>query len=901
MTWWHRLWQRKKMEEQLDKELRFHLEQHAADLIARGYDPEEARRQARIDLGGPEQVKEECRDARGTRWLEDLWQDFRYALRTLRQRPGFAAVALLTLALGIGATTVMFTVINGVLLKPLPYPEPNRLVTLNEQTKGITDYRWGDLWAYSYPNYLDCRRQSNSLDMGAWRYNGGMVSQPGDAEYVDGVEISSELFPVLGVTPSRGRAFLPEDDRPGAAPVAIISYALWQRHYGGSPAALGRPLVFDGKPYTVVGIAAAGLRLSSVEPDVLTPIGQNDSPIMRLRDAHPGIEVWARLRPGATIGEAQMELAVIGLRLAAQYPKTNAGRGFVARPLRQELVVELVGDARGTLWLLLGAVSLVLLIACVNVASLLLARAVSRERELAMRVALGASRGRLVRQCLTESALLGLAGGVLGVWLAAIGIRPFVAFWPGSLPRAEEVGLGWHVLAFALVVSLLSGFLFGLAPALRAPTRDLEQILRAGARTVAGSSRRLHSSFVISEIALAAVLLVSAGILGQTLLRLSSLDPSIDIRNLLVARTALSPSVLANPARVPATWRDLLDRIRRVPGVQSVAMVDTVPMREGNNQIGYWTTPALPEKHQMPLALSSSVTPDYLKVMGIPLREGRFFDEHDRMGSKPVIVIDEVMAQHAFGRQDPIGKSLWMPDMPCVGPKGETFYDCTEPYEVVGVVGHVRYWGLAGDDQAHVRDQFYYPFAQVPEPFLRRWSELMSIAVRTKIPPLNVLESLRREARGATGDQVLYEVYTMEQLASRSLAEQRFLLLLFGIFAGLALLLACIGIYGVLAYVTSRRVPEIGVRMALGASPREVMRLVLRQSLFMILVGVGVGMTIAFIAARLLEHLVAGVRSVEPLTFATMICLLVVAALIASFLPARRASRVDPMSALREE
>jgi predicted permease len=900
MTWWQRLWRRKQMEEQLERELSFHLDQHARDLIAQGRDPEEARRQARIALGGAEQVKEECRDARGTRWLEDLWQDFRYALRTLRKRPGFAVVALLTLALGIGATTVMFTVINGVLLKPLHYPEADRLVTLNEQTKGITDYRWGDLWAYSYPNYLDCKHESRTLDMAAWRYNGGTVSAPGEAEYVDGVEISSELFPVLGVTLSRGRAFLPEDDRPSAAPVAIISYGLWQRHYGGSSAAVGRPLVFEAKSYTVVGIAPPGFRLSG-EPDVFTPIGQNIQAFMQRRDAHPGIDVWARLRSGATLEEAQTELAVIGRRLASQYPKTNAGRGFVARPLRRELVVELVGDARGTLWLLLGAVSLVLLIACVNVASLLLARAVSRQRELAMRVALGASRGRLVRQCLTESAVLGLAGGALGILLAANGIRPFVAFWPGSLPRAEEVGLDWRVLVFALAVSLLSGLLFGLAPALRAPTRDLEQILRAGARMVAGSSRRLHRSFVISEIALAVVLLVSAGILGQTLLRLSSLDPGIDVRNLMVTRTALSPAVLANPARIPATWQDLLDRARRVPGVESVAAVDTVPMREGNNQIGYWTSPSLPEKHQMPLALSTSVTPDYLKVMGIPLREGRFFDAHDRIGNKPVIVIDEVMAQHAFGGQDPIGKSLWMPDMPCTGPKGETFFDCTDPYEVVGVVGHVRYWGLAGDDQAHVRDQFYYPFAQVPEPFLARWSELMSIAVRTKIPPLNVLAPLRREVREAAGDQVLYQVYTMEQLASRSLAQQRFLLLLFGIFAGLALLLACIGIYGVLAYVTSQRVPEIGVRMAFGARARDVLWLVLRQSLGMILTGVGVGIAGAWAAGRLMLRLVDGMRPAEPSTFAIMISVLVVAGLVASFLPARRASRTDPMSALRSE
>jgi predicted permease len=901
MSWWHRLWRRKQMEEQLDKELRYHLDQHAADLIAQGYDPAEARRLARLELGGPEQVKEECRDARGTRWLEDSWQDCRYALRLLRQQPGFTVAALVTLALGIGATTVMFTLIDGMLLRPLPYPQPDRLATLNEQTKGISDYRWGDLWAYSYPNYLDCKHDSRTLDMAAWRYNDGMVSQPGVAEHVDGVEIASELFDVLGVSVSQGRAFLPGEDRKGAPPVAIISYGLWQRHYGSSLAAIGKPLVFEGKAYTVVGIMPAGFRLSDVEPDVLTAIGQDTSLVMQLRDAHPGIDVWARLRPGATMSEAGTELALIGRRLAAQYPKTNAGRGFVAQPLRSELVDQLVGDARSTLWMLVGAATLVLLIGCVNVASLLLARAVSRERELAMRAALGAGRGRLVRQCLTESAVLGLAGGSLGVLLAADGIRPFVKFWPGSLPRAEEVHLDWRVLLFALAVSLFTSVLFGLAPALRVPARDVEQILRSGARAVTGGSRRLHSGFVVSEIGLAVVLLVSAGTLGRTLLRLSSVDPGFNIHGVLVTRTALSPDILAHPDEIRVTWKEVLDRVSHVPGVQSVAAVDTVPMREGNNQIGYWTTAAVPEKHQMPLALSSSTTPDYLKVMGIALREGRFFNENDRMGSKPVIVIDEVMAQHAFKGQDAIGKVLWMPDMPCLGPKGETFFDCTAPYEVVGVVGHVRYWGLAGDDQAHVRDQFYYPLAQVPDPFLRRWSQLMSIAVRTSLPPSTVLEPVRRAVRGATNDQVLYQVHTMEELAKESIAQQRFLVLLFGIFAGLALLLACVGIYGVLAYVTSQRVPEIGVRMALGARAGDVMQLVLRQSLRMIFAGVVAGAIGALVAARVLIRLVQGVRSVEPLPFALMITVLIAAALFASFLPARRASRVEPMTALRQE
>ena len=875
MTWWQRLWRRGQLEEHLDKELRFHLEQHTKDLIARGHDPIEARRQARIAIGGEEQVKESCRDARGTRWLEDLWQDASYALRTLRKKPGFAAVALLTLALGIGATTVMFTVINGVLLKPLSYPEPDRLVTLHEQTE--VGY-----WAFAYLNFVDCRRESRSLErMVAWRHGGGTVSEPGDAEYLSGRQISAGLFSVLGIELLRGRAFLPEEDRPGAAPVAIISYRSWQRLYGGNNDAIGRRLVFSGKAYTVVGIAPAGFRLSG-EVDVFTPLGQNTELITQNRDMHPGIHVVARLRPGVTLAQAQAELALIGRHLAEQYPKSNAGHGIVAQPLEQELV----GDVRPTLWLLLGAVSLVLLIACVNVASLLLARAVSRERELAMRVALGAGRGRLVRQCLTESAVLALSGGGLGFVLAAVGTRPFLTFWPGSLPRAEEVHVDWHVLLFAILASVLSGVLFGLAPVLRAPVRELEQVLRGGGRTVAGSSRRLHGGFVISEIALAVVLLVAAGMLGRTLLRLSYVNPGINVRNVLVTKVALSANAFASATRTRAAWQDLLDRVRSVPGVASVAVADIVPMEGDDEEIGYWTGPATPPVNQMPLSLLNLVTPGYLQVMGIPLRRGRFFDERDRVGNQPVVVIDEVMAQRAFRGRDPVGSRLWL--------------EFLGPTLVVGVVGHVRHWGLDADDQAKIREQVYLPFAQLPDAFLGLASS-MSLVVRTTAAPMTEVEAVRREARGAARDQALYGVCTMEQIVSGTLARQRFLLLLFGIFAGLALLLACIGIYGVLAYLTGQRVPELGVRMALGASSGEVMWLVLRQSLGMIFLGAALGITAAMAAGRLLGRLVEGMQPAEPSTFVITIPVLVFAALVASFLPARRASRIDPVTALRQE
>ena len=882
MNWWQRLWHRKQMEEQLDKELRFHLEQHAADLIARGHRPAEARRQARLAFGGPELVREECRDARGTRWLEDLVQDFRYALRMLRQKPGFALVALLTLGLGVGATTLIFTLVNGLLLKPLPYPHPDRLLRLQEKTDKPTQF--GDLWAYTYPNFLDSRSASRELDLAAWRYSGGTLSEPGDADYAAAREVSAELLGVLGAAPVLGRAFLPEEDRPGAAPVAIIGNGLWLRRFGGNPGAIGRRVILDGKSYTVIGVMPPGFRLADDDVDVFTLLGQDAQPFMQNRGAHFGLQVWARLRPRATLEGARAELAVIGRQLAGQYPDSNTGRTFIADPLRPE-----VGEARSTLWLLSGAVGLVLLIACVNVASLLLARAVSRDTELAMRVALGAGRSRLVRQCLTESAVLGLSGGALGIAFAAAGLGPFVAFWPGLLPRSQEVQLDWRVLLFALAVSLTCGILFGLAPALRVPARALEQTLRAGVRNVIGGSRRLHSGFVAAEIALAIVLLVSAGMLGRTLLRLSSLDPGVSIQNVLIARMSLSPDAFSNPEKTRGAWRDVLEHARRVPGVESIAMVDTVPMREGNNQLGYWNSPAMPPRNEMPLALATSVTPDYLKVMGIPLRFGRFFDDQDRMSTEPVVVIDEVLAQKAFGGEPAVGKRLWIPDMG------------SAPLEVIGVVGHVRHWGLANDDQAQVRAQFYYPFSQVPDRLLRRWSELMSIAVRTGSAPLNVVDSLRREVRGPSNDQVLLQVRTMEELAGGTLAQQRFLLLLFGIFAGLALLLSCIGIYGVLAYLTSQRVPEFGVRLALGASAGEVMWLVLRQSLGMIFTGVVIGTLVALGAGNLLQRSVSGMQHNEPLTFAVMIVVLVGAALSASFLPARRAGRIDPMSALRQE
>jgi predicted permease len=808
-------------------------------------------------------------------WLQDV----RYASRGLRRRPGFALLAILTLALGSGATVLMFSVVSGVLLKPLRYPEPDNLVALHVKAE-----KYGDRWGFSYPDFIDCQRDCRSFSgVAAWSYSGGTVSAPGEPEYVDGRIISSDLFSVLGVSLVKGRSFLPAEDLVGAAPVAIISTRLWQRRYAANPNAVGMPLSYDGKPYTVVGIAPPSFQLDG-EADVFTPLGQRTEPRMRWRQAR-FIHLVARLRRGVTLAQAQSEIRLFSEHLARQYPDSNAGITDVAHPLQSELV----HDVRPTLWLLLGTVSIVLFIACANVASLLLTRIVSRQHEFALRLALGAPGRRLLRQCLTESGILGICGGALGLLLAAVGMHPFVRFWPDRLPRADEIHIDWRVLVFAIASSILTGLLFGLIPALRANDQSIEQTLRSQSRTVAGSARRPLRGFVIFQIALALVLLTAAGLLGRTLLRLASLSPGIDVRNVLTARVAFSPAAMTDPAKARATWQELADSLRRVPGVQSVALTDIVPMREGENVLGYWSTPTPPPPNQEAEALASGVTPDYLKVMRLPLLHGRFIEENDRLGKPQVVVIDENMARRAFAGKNPLGKLLWIPSMG------------TTPVQVVGVVGHVRHWGLADDELSSVQEQCYYPLAQVPDRLVRFFSSVMSVVIRSDVPPLNALEALQRQARGASAEQTLYEVQTMEQLASASLARQRFLLLLFAIFSGLALLLACVGIYSVIAYLTSQRVPEFGVRFALGANSSDIMRLVLRESFAIICASVGIGLLSSLAASRILKTLVPNVHARHAPIFAVVLPLLIAIALFASYIPARRAAKVDPMAALRYE
>lgn len=811
--------------------------------------------------------------------MHDLLQDIRYAWRGLRTRPGFALLASFILALGSGATTIMFTVISGVLLKPLLYPDPASLVTVHLQAD-----KFADRWGFSYPDFLDCRRECGSFErVAAWTYGGGTVSSPGEPQYVAGRRISSELFSVLRVPLLRGRSFEAGEDQLGAARVAIISTRLWQQRYGSDPRAISLPLVYDSEAYTIVGIAPAGFQLDG-DADVFTPLGQNNEPRMHWRAAR-FLHVVARLRRGVTLARSQSELAVLSQQLAKQYPDSDKGVTLVPHPLHSELVQ----NVRPTLWLLLGAVGVVLLIGCVNVASLFLTRVVSRQHEFALRLALGAHRGRLLRQCLTESGVLGICGGLLGLLLAMVGTQPFIRFWPDGLPRADEIHVDWRVLLFAVATSILTGLVFGLIPALRANNSAIEETLRSRSRSIAGSARGPLSGFVICQIALALVLLSAAGVLGRTLLRVSSLDPGIDIHNVLAARVAVSPEALGNPAKGRADWQQLLDDVKRVPAVRSAALTDIVPMREGENVLTYSVTATIPPPNVAPEALASAVTPDYLNVMRLPLLGGRFFNENDNLGSLQVVVIDKNLAWHAFGETNPVGKLLWIPAF------GE------KPVQIVGVVGHVRHWGLASDDLSTIQDQVYYPLAQVPDGLVRLFSSVLSIVVRTDVPPLNTLQSLEQQARGTAGDQTLYEAHTMEELTSASLAQQRFLLFLFGMFSGLALLLACIGVYSVLAYLTSQRLPEFGLRIAVGANAGDIIRLVVRESALIIFTGTVIGISSSIATEHVVRHLVPVARAPMISTFALVLPILIVVALVASYIPARRASRVDPMVALRYE
>ena len=810
--------------------------------------------------------------------MTTLIQDLRYGLRMLAKNPGFTAVALLALAIGIGANTAIFSVVNGVLLRPLPYLEPTRLIMIWEKTAEFKQM------SVAYPNFLDWRRENHSFtDMAAFRGDDFNFTGSGQPEHLRGEFVSAGLLPVLGVNPLLGRNFLPQEDRQGASAVVMLTYGLWKRRFGADPNILGKTMTLNARNYNVIGVLPSEFRFGG-QAELYVPVAQWSSVWLNDRETHAGLAVVGRLKPDVTMAAAQAEMTSIGRALAQQYPKANAGHGVTVVEMKDDMV----GYIQPTLLLLLGAVGCVLLIACANVANLLLARSTARSREFAIRAALGADRKRVVRQLLTESVLLALGASAFGLLLADWGTRLVLAAVPNSLPRSQEIGLDPNVLLFTLAVSVLTGVLFGLAPAFHSSNVNPQEFLKEGARGRGGGRHRAEGVFVTVEVSLAVVLLAGAGLMIQSIWRLWRVDPGFNTRHLLTTQVALSPTVMASPAAIRLAYQQLLDRVASIPGVQSASIAMLIPLSGSENEIPFWLGRGLqPPQEQMSWAVFYIGTPDYLRVMGIPLREGRFFTDQDTLASTPVVVIDNVMAKHLFPGQDAVGKQI---NLMVLG-----------PVQIVGVVGHVKHWGLDADDTAKIRDEIYFPFMQVPDKFMAGSVAGLTLTLRTAPDPLSVVSAVRAQVAGPTEDQPIYAVQTMEQIISGSLAERRFTMLLLIIFASTALVLAAVGIYGVMSYAVSRRTHELGVRLALGASRSEILRLVVGEGIVLAAIGTVVGVAAALGLTRLMASLLYGVRPADPATLAAVSLLLAGIALLACYIPARRATKVDPLVALRYE
>jgi predicted permease len=818
--------------------------------------------------------------------MQTLIEDVRYGFRSLRKNPGFTAVALLTLALGIGANTAVFSIVNGVLLNSLPFHDPDKLVVLFESKP---HFKKGSI---SYPNFLDWRRDNRAFtSIAAYRPDTFSLTGTGEAEQVRAEMVSADFFPVIGVNLLLGRSFTAQEDELGVGRVALVSSGFWKRKLGSSPDVLGQRIVLDGEGYTVVGVLPASFHLTlpnfSDDRDVFVPIGQWKSPYFRDRSYALGTKAVGRLKPGVTLAQARADMDRVTQNLAAAFPQADAGEGAALEPLKHEMV----GTIEPFLLMLLAAVCFVLLIACVNVANLLLARSTGRTREFAIRAALGASRGRVIRQLLTESILLAMGGAALGLLLATWGSRAALAVLPVSMPRAEEVGLDLHVLIFTAVISILSGVFFGLAPALKTSRSNLQETLREGGRGMSGSRHRVQGIFVVVEMALALVLLIGAGLMIRSLIQLWRVDPGFDPHNVLSFSVALPPSangVSADAAR--SIYRQLHDKLASVPGVRAVSLSGgSIPMTGDDEQL-FWIEgqPRPSNDKDMNWTLRYTVEPGYFEAMTIPLKRGRLLNAQDDEHSPLVAVIDESFAGKYFPHQDPIGQH--------VNIKG-----IDKPLEIVGVVGHVKQWGLDSDDRETLHAQYYFSFMQVSDSEMRQTNGGINVLLRSGDSYQATLDSVRNAVTSMNSEQFVFDVQTFDGIISKSLAAQRFSMILLGVFAALALLLASIGIYGVISYVVGQRTREIGIRLALGAERLHILRLILGRGGILVLAGVALGLTSALILTRLMTSLLYGVRATDPLTFAGVAVLLTLVALAACFIPARRASQVDPMVALRYE
>jgi predicted permease len=814
--------------------------------------------------------------------MNGLIQDMRYALRQLRKSPGFTTVAVITLALGIGANTGIFSVLEAVVLAPLRYFEPDRLVMIWENNP-----RFPRVWD-SYPNFQDWQRNAGSFQrMAAFRQQGVDLTSPGTPSHVNSSQISFGFFSTLGVKLALGREFTPQEDQHGGAPAAVISNRLWRERFAGSHEVLDRIVTVDGVNYSIVGVAPPGFRLEE-EADIYTPLGQLDPLILNNRASHDGVFALARLKPGVSVSQGRAEMSTIQNGLDRLYPDENRDLGIYVEPLKQAIV----GDAGQTLGLLLGAVGLVLLIACANVANLLLARSAARSREFAIRSALGANRARVARQLLTESVILSLAGASLGIAIAFFGIRSLLAALPGILPRIEDVGVNAAVLLYTLAVSLVVGILFGLAPALKSWSADPQASLKECGRGSTLVHRRTQSSFIVTQVALTLVLLVGAGLLFRTILHLWSVNPGFDTNNVITFKIGVSSALTKTPSSTRVAYQQLIERIRQIPGVEAADFTTAVPLSGQGGYLPFWLDSYKPESLQRAPRLQPFLTgPEYLQTMGMQLLQGRFLGRDDTAKTPCVAVIDRDFARKFFADGKPIGHTI------------TAGFAAFGPCEIVGLVNHVKDAGL-NDAGLGNQYQTYYSLYQVPD----RWVHInypdASIIVRTPLDATTLIPAVKAAVYQASSDQPIYNVQTMRQIVADSMSEQRFPMILLGAFAGLALLLAAVGIYGMISYSVTRRVQEIGIRMALGADKRNVLRLFIGQELRLVFAGIVVGAVGALILARTLSslsHLLYGIGSSDPLTFATVSVVLISVAALACYIPARRAASVDPMVALRYE
>jgi len=817
--------------------------------------------------------------------MTGLRQDLRYAIRQFLKTPGLTAVVVITIALGVGANTALFSVVNGVLLNPLPYPQPEQLVALRESK---ANFEFGSI---PYPNFRDWRKDNRTFSsMAVWRNSAFSLTGKGEAEQVRGQFISSDFFSIFGVKPLMGRTIAPGEDEIGAAPIALISEGLWRRKFGSAPDILGNGITLDGDAYTIIGVIPATFHFSmggSPVRDVFLPIGQWKNNLLTTRSAGLGINGIGRLKSGVTIEQARADMSTVTNNLAAAFPDANKGTGAKLIPLKQWMV----GNVQPLLWMLLASVGFVLLIACVNVANLLLARSTGRTREFAVRAALGASQWRVVRQLLTESLVLAFTSGMLGLLLAAWGTRAALSILPAALPRAEDIGLDTRVLLFTLAISLVAGVLFGLVPALKMSKPNLQETLKEGGRGVSGGRHRLQGVFVVAELAMALVLLAGSGLMIRSLSRLWNIDPGFNPQNVMTVGLSLPPSMMAaSPDAIRGAFREFDKRIAAIPGVQAVSQTwGALPLGDDDERTFWFEGQPKPATQgDMSWAIDYIVEPDYLKAMGIPLQRGRFFTEQDNEHSPDVVVVDDVFARKFFPNQEPIGKRI-------------LFDSLAKPAEIIGVVGHVKQWGLDSDDTWQLRAQLYIPCMQMPDAFTSRQPSGSTFIVRSNAAAAGLLNSIRHVSQQMSSEQVIFSPQSMDSVVADSLADRRFSMILLGAFAALALLLASVGIYGVISYVVGQRTNEIGIRMALGAGRLDILHLILVGAGKLTLIGVGVGLVSALGLTRLMTKLLYGVGPSDPITFIVVPMILISVALLASYLPAHRATKVDPMTALRYE